>query len=426
MNKLNVLVFPGGSEIGLEIHKALSGCQQVRLFSAGTDVPNHAPWVFSHHSRLPSVHEQGWVGALNRVLDEYRIDYIYPAYDDVIVALAENATQIHAKLVLPDRETCRLTRSKRATYRRLSGLVPVPQVYTPPIADVRFPVFVKPDRGQGSAGAMLIADSRSLQCALAHGRDPIVMEYLPGNEVTVDCFSDREKGLLFCGARLRERTKAGISMAASQLSDPLFARYAEAIGENLGMRGAWFFQMKQAADGHYKLLEVAPRIAGAMAFHRAMGINLPLLGLLEQERMPLSLLINKGTIKMERALINRYRHDYRYGALYVDLDGTLLLDGRLNVDVIRLLFQTINENKPIKLLTRQGGDIAPILRKYRLEGLFDDVLQLGGNESKSGYIAESDAILIDDSFSERQEVHEALGIRTFDSTMLEVLYNERR
>ena len=49
MRMYDVLVFPGGTEIGLEIQRALCQCKDIRLYSAGLDVSNHAPYVFARH-----------------------------------------------------------------------------------------------------------------------------------------------------------------------------------------------------------------------------------------------------------------------------------------------------------------------------------------------------------------------------------------
>jgi len=47
-------------------------------------------------------------------------------------------------------KTCEITRSKSETYRMLEGVIAVPRLYAS-LAEVDvFPVFVKPDRGQGS------------------------------------------------------------------------------------------------------------------------------------------------------------------------------------------------------------------------------------------------------------------------------------
>src|ERR1700676_4839504 len=92
-----VLVFPGGTEIGLEINSALRQCKDVELFSAGIHTSNHAPFVYAQHFEIPSVTEGGWIEALNEIIDRLEIDYIFPAYDDVLVALAENREKINAR-----------------------------------------------------------------------------------------------------------------------------------------------------------------------------------------------------------------------------------------------------------------------------------------------------------------------------------------
>lgn len=421
----NVLVFPGGTEIGLEIGAALRDCRNIRLFSAGMAVLNHAPYVFASHTVLPPVSETGWVEALNRLIAEHRIDYIIPAHDDVIVALADHADQIDCRIISSPRETCRITRSKSQTYRCLADSAPTPRLYEGPGEVEQYPVFVKPDRGQGSLNTFLAEDEAKLKALLKSYPGSIIVEYLPGAEFTIDCFSDREKGLLFCGGRQRLRTRAGISMTSRPVQDPAFREIARAICARLDLRGAWFFQLKKDRQGQYKLLEVAPRIAGAMACHRVLGVNFPLLSIYEEQRIPIGILTNAMEVEIDRALINRYRHNLKYAKVYVDLDDTLVLNGRVNVRAVAFLYQCVNRGIPVVLLTRHTEDIDRTLRRFRLSGLFDQVVHCPRPRCKSDCIAEADAIFIDDSYSERKLVADKLGICTFDCSMLEVLMDDR-
>ncbi|GFO64369.1 ATP-grasp domain-containing protein [Geomonas paludis] len=422
----HILVFPGGTEIGLEIQKALAPCKEVRLFSAGSDVSNHAPFVFARHFVLPSIHEPGWIEALNRVVEAESIDYIFPAFDDVIVALAQHAGAIKAGIVSSPLETCTVTRSKSETYRVLDGVVPVPERFRCAADVSSYPVFVKPDRGEGSRDTHLVHCESQLLALLQADPERIALEYLPGEEYTVDCFSDRDAGLLFCGARQRVRTKSGISMSSEVApAQETFADYAARIAERLAFHGAWFFQVKRDRHGVLKLLEVAPRIAGTMALHRVQGVNFPLLSIYEQERFPLSLLVNRGVVSVDRALVNRYRHQINFGTVYVDLDDTLILHGKVNVQLAAFLYQCLNQGKKIVLLTRHAGDLDATLARFRLAHLFDAVVHVGKDDTKARYITEPDAIFIDDSFSERKAVSDRLGISTFDCSMLELLMDER-
>jgi carbamoyl-phosphate synthase large subunit len=423
---LSVLVFPGGSEIGLEINRALRDCKEVQLFSAGTDAPNHAPYVFERHFTIPSIHQPDWIRALNRIVEACGIDYIYPAYDDVLLALARSASSIGARIVTSPLRTCEITRSKLQTYRHLAGKIPVPRVFDSPQDVDRFPIFVKPERGQGTERCHAVDSAPALVEALTRHLDLMILEYLPGEEFTVDCFSDRERGLLFCAGRERIRTRSGISTTSRSADNPAFAEFARRIAGELEFHGAWFFQVKRDDAGEFKLLEVAPRIAGTMALSRVLGVNFPLLSLYEQERIPVTIRPHALDVTIDRALTNRYRHGLKYSAVYVDLDDTLVLRGRVNTDLVRFLYQCVNRGVRLVLVTRHRQDVGETLRRHRLAGLFDEVIHITeADRSKAEFIREADAIFIDDSFRERQEVEKAKGILSFNSCMVEMLFDDR-
>ncbi len=422
--KLNILVFPGGTEIGMEIHKGLSQCKDIRIFSAGADVTNHAPYVFAQHDVVPNVDDPSWMVSLNKIVTKHKIDYIYPAHDDVVVALAQNARKLNAKIVSSPLQTCSVTRSKSKTYDLMSDVIPTPGIYGN-LETIEYPVFVKPDKGQGSQHTHLVTNSEQLHQLLREDREYIVIENLPGEEYTVDCFSDREAGLLFCGGRQRIKTKSGISVASKSVQNDEFVAYADAISKKLTFYGAWFFQLKKDRHGINKLLEIAPRIAGTMAVHRVQGVNFALLSIYEQARVPVEILMSNGGIEISRALVNRYSCQPNYSAAYVDLDDTLILNGMVNVCLIRFLYQCINKGIRVNLITKHSDDLNQTLEKYRLAEIFDEVIHLEQSDDKAEYIRENDAILIDDSFDERKAVSRKLGILTFDCSMLEMLIDER-
>lgn len=419
-----VLVFPAGTEIGLEIHAALRYVPGVRLFGAGADVSNHARYAFPCYHVVPPVDAPGWEEALARLCEALAIHYVFPAHDDVVLALSREAARLPAAVIGSPADACEVTRSKSATYRRLQGHVPVPRLYPSTDAVAEYPVFVKPDRGNGSIGARRVDGPRQLVAALQETPDPIICEYLPGEEYTVDCFSDREAGLLFCGTRIRRRVRNGIAVNTRTVTRPDLMALADVIGGELGLRGAWFFQVKCDRAGRPTLLEVAPRIAGSMAAHRVRGVNFAWLSILEHERVPLRIMPNPGHVELDRALRNRYRHEVDFRVVYVDLDDTLLLDGRVNADLVRFVFHCLNRGKRIVLLTRHAGEVARTLERHRLAGIFDEVVHITDGSPKSSHIRPEGAILVDDSFSERAEVAGTLGIPTFDCSMIEMLVDE--
>ena len=287
-----------------------------------------------------------------------------------------------------------------------------------------FPVFVKPDKGQGSQNTFKVNRKNILKVLLDSDSDLITLEYLDGNEYTVDCFSDRNKGLLFCSGRERIRTRNGISMDSKPVSpevNKIFQEYGQIISNEIELYGAWFFQMKQDSSGNYKLLEIAPRISGTMATHRVLGINFPLLSIYEKEGLDIEIMINQYSARIDRALINRYKHNINYKNVYVDLDDTIILNNKINTQIMKFLFQALNEGCKLILITKTINDLDKTLKKWRLIELFDEIILLNKDDSKADHIDPKDSILIDDSFSERKSVFEKLKIPTFDSSMIELL-----
>ncbi len=421
----NVLVFPGSTGIALEIRTALGPCKEVVLYSAGVEGPTHAPYIFARHLPVPSVHQPGWIEALNRVIADHQIDFVFPAHDDVVVALAGHAAEIAARIVSSPPESCLVARSKSRTYECLREVVPVPTVYPDVEAVPAYPVFVKPDRGEGSREAQKVTSRRQLECLVEQDGEYLIMEHLPGAEYTIDCFSDRDAGLLFCGGRERVRTKGGICIHSRTAENGLFREYAEAISRKLPLHGAWFYQLKEDRRGQLKLLEIAPRIAGTMAVHRVQGVNFPLLSLYEQLRVPVEIRPNPVEVEVDRVLVSRYRPVVDYDTVYVDLDDTLILRDKVNLPVVRFLYQCVNRGMRLVLLTRHAGDPAETLRRHRLAGLFDEIIRLGPDDPKAGRIRPGRAIFVDDSFRERKAVSERCGIATFDGSMIEMLMDDR-
>jgi carbamoyl-phosphate synthase large subunit len=424
---MRVLVFPGGTECGLEIWRSLRWRKEIQLFSAGAPVSNHAPYVFSRHFEVPPVSNQRWLPRLLSVIRANSIDFVFPAHDDVITELMRHRRSIPAKIVTSPFRTCIICRSKSATYRSLGNVVRVPRVYTDVSGSLPFPVFVKPDKGQGSQDTHVVTSKYILRGLLNSAKcHYIVCEYLPGEEYTVDCLTDQSGKLLYVAGRKRVRIRQGIAVDTAFTDDPELERFAIAINTRLKLRGAWFFQVKRDSDGELTLLEVAPRIAGAMALDRVRGANLPLLSLYVVMGVKVSLLLNRVNVRMDRALTNRYGHDLSFTHVYVDYDDTLIVNGKVNLDLVKFLYQCLNSHVNLTLVTRHKGNVESELRRRRLNGLFDNIQVVGPDDSKSDVIDPSGgAIFVDDSFSERKEVADTIGIATFDSSMLEMLMDDR-
>lgn len=424
-----VLVFPCGSEIGLEIHRSLAHATHFELVGASS-VDDHGSFVYSDYvGGLPTVHDDAFPSALVEVAAREHIDLVFPAHDDVTVAVARLAAdgRLPADAVGSPLPTTEVARSKRRTYAALGGSVAVPSLFGSPesLDDRSFPVFVKPDCGQGSRGARRVDDIDELRRCLAGDPSLVVQEHLPGPEYTVDCFTDRHGRLRYAAGRLRSRISNGISVRTVGVDDQRFAEIAAAINGSLQLRGVWFFQLKERSSGELVLMELATRVAGTMGWSRCRGVNLPLLTLFDRLGCDIEIEHNEVVLEVDRALGNVYRSGLRYEQVYLDFDDLLVHGGRLNVAVVAFVYQCRNRGIPVRLVTRHRGDLPARLRDLAIADCFAEVIWLQAGERKADFITLPNAIFIDDSHAERASVREALGIPVFDAHMIESLLDLR-
>lgn len=425
--KYNVLVFPAGEINSIELHNSLSTCVNINLYGASS-VDRHGPYVFENYiSGIPVIKDEGFISEMNRLIEEYGIDIVIPTHDDVALYLAENREKFETVIMTPDYATNLICRDKAETFKRFKGESFCPEIYN---EVAHFPVFVKPRRGQGAQGARVINNQTEFNTVEVS--DYVVCEYLPGNELTVDCFSDKDGKLQAVLPRTRDRVLGGTSVksVSVELTDEI-ERIAETINSSLNLKGLWYFQIKQDVAGRYKLLEISTRCAGTMCLSRARGVNLPLLSVYAYMGLDTTVSMNEYSVTVDRTLINRYRTGIDYSHVYIDLDDTIIIDRKVYLPAIWYLYQCRNKGIRISLITRHSMDhpdsVEQVLADYRISiELFDEIIELPFDKGKYTAISDNNAIFIDNAFAERKEVSDRKHIPVFDVDGIEVLMDWRK
>jgi hypothetical protein len=428
--KKRVLVYPCGTEIGLEIYRAAKRSIHFELIG-GSSSYDHGRFVYEYHiDNLPFITDDSTseeVAKFNEMIKVYNIDFIYPAMDGVLYKFTEYRELLNCTLIAPNIDTAIITRSKKKTYNFLKESIKVPQIFDFNDSHLKYPLFAKPDVGQGSNNTQLIRNRRDLEYYIRENgtEGVLLLEYLPGSEYTIDCFTNDEGELVYAGGRSRKRVKNGISVNAVEEKNTEFLRIAEIINSKIQQKGGWFFQLKKDSHGELSLLEVASRIAGTSSFTRNLGVNLPLLTLhLFNGNTIDSVLINNYHMELDRALYNKFTNDIKYCHVYLDYDDTLIVNGKVNTQIIAFLYQCINEHIPISLITKHEGNLEEELKLYRLTDLFDEIIHIKAGEEKYSFIKAKDSIFIDDSYEERLKVKNNHGINVFDGHMMECLLKD--
>lgn len=408
----NVLIYPAGTEIGLEIARALKYQKDFQLFGANS-VKDYSMFMYDKLHIVDNIvdNPDKALEQLQALVEKLDIDFLFPAHDEAIYQLSKSGKIKQA--ILPEKGTCGVCRSKTKTYHLFSDILNVPKFSS------EYPVFCKPDKGQGSRGSFRADSEAELNTRIKEG--DIIMEYLPGKEFTIDCFTDKNGALRFCMARERKVVSNGISVFSEFTDDSRFFEAAGKINENLKLQGQWFFQMKENGSGELYLLEIAPRSGGTSGLVRAAGVNLPLLTLYDRIGIDVTIPKPNSVNSVYRSLTSKYHFWDEFDRVYIDLEDTLV---PVKPKLMALMYQFISQGKNIYIVTRFVGDVEWLLKTHGISrDLFRKIFQRF--ENKYDVIDPDFAIFIDDSFLERNEVASKLHIQVFDvQQAIDVLLND--
>lgn len=404
MNKINILIFPCGSEIGLEIFESLKFLKNINIIG-GSSIDDHGKFTFKkYYGNFPFVNDKKFIPFIKKFVKDKKINFIYPCMDSVLCILKKHEKEINCKILTSDLQTTEICLSKEKTYEKLKNIIPIPKCYKNIECVKNYPVYLKPKIGYGTRNHFIAYSKKEAEIFLKKRKNYLILEFLNGKEYTIDCFTDKNKNLIFVNGRQRARVSNGISTNIKLVNKKIFYSIAKKINETLNLNGSWFFQLKEDYNKKLKLLEVAPRIAGSSAICRYLGINLPELTIMNEICDNLKIIKNNLKIETDRSLQTKQKVNIKFKYVYIDLDDTIIINNKINENIIELIFNFINRNKKIILISRHKKNINKTLKKFKINHLFDKIIHIKNNEKKSKYIKNKNSVLIDDSFSERLDV----------------------
>lgn len=423
--KHRVLIFPAGSEIGLEIFNSLKYSHHVEVFGA-SGKSDHASFVYEEDRYTEDalyVDQPDFIERFNRLLRMLRIEFVYPTHDTIANFLAGHQSEIDARVLTSCSESNRIARFKNKTYDLFRSFDFCPEVFAAPYCDLPFPVFLKPNDGQGGKGTCIAENQEDLRFYLGKTPDLLVTEFLPGEELSVDCFTDFNRKLLFIGPRTRERIQMGISFRSTAVGvTEEIERIAHSINKTVSLDGAWFFQIKKGRNGKFKLLEFAPRQSSTMGLYRHTGVNFALLSLFNAQGKPVEILQNNYSVQLDRCLHNRFKAAFGFRRVYIDFDETLIVGQHVHEYAMAFLYQCRNRGIHVVLLTKHRHSVQETLRTCGIsEYLFEDITQISDSQEKWTFIDPDGAIFIDNYWFDRRAVKEKWGIPVFDVDGIECL-----
>ncbi len=414
---MNVLIVPGTNGCALEIVRSLISMKNVNLYGAGNDLEKSKKFPYENFYFLPNISQKdSAITALQELIEDQEVtfDLVFLAHDQWIFECRNLVDTPNTTFIRHNLKATEIASYKSRTYEEFKHLLRVPKTYNKNEVIENFPIFAKPDRGQGSRGARKIGTQNELEIHLrdSASEEYVYSEFLEGPEYTIDCFSSEGGKLVFAQPRLRSKISGGIAVESSTVDESLFIDYARIISTKLNLAGAWFFQMKENRRKELYLLEIGLRPGGASGIQRLLGRNQSSAWIFQMQGHEI------GTIKTDwNVSINQshnevwFQFDRAVNEIFVDFDDTILVNGSLNQSLVNYLQYSRKQGVPVTLISRHKGNLHIRLAELGLSSHFDQIIHIENNEAKSTYLRNrvGNILFIDDSYVEREEVVRLCG-----------------
>ena len=234
---------------------------------------------------VPRTTDPGYVPALLEAIRLHGAQALVPTTDNDLLVVSGHREDIAAAGCTPliaDAGVIGICRDKVRTYAHLHQHgVDTPETYTPEqvrsLAAKRFPLFIKPRTGSASQWVHKLDDDSDLDYYLQRVQDPIVQEFVAGEEHTLDVYVGLT-GVPGCVVpRARWQVRTGEVSKGVVVKDLEIMNAGKRVVETLGptVRGVVTLQCIVTPERRIRFIEINPRFGGGAPLAIAAGADFP-------------------------------------------------------------------------------------------------------------------------------------------------------
>ena len=319
MPDINVLVLSAGRRVELiECFKHAASKLGVSGNVVAVDCSDTAPALYfaDKYRLVPRIDSGRYVDAVIDVCREESVSLIVPTIDTELLLLAENKDRIEketgARLLVSDLSVIRVCRNKLNTQRYMEEHgFKIPHLYTKEELEngnVRFPLFVKPIDGSSSIDTYKVENREQLDTILTLVKDPMVQDYMVGDEYTIDVFLDFGSNIITVVPRLRMATRSGEIAKGRIVRDKEIIEDVTRLMNELKPIGHITVQCRKTDRG-IEYIEINPRFGGGAPMSIMAGAD-----------------SCSNLYRLLRGEVLTYNEDYRENVVFLRFDSSIMLN----------------------------------------------------------------------------------------------------
>lgn len=235
----------------------------VEISGVDSNPLSFALYLLKRNYVVPRGDDPNFIREILNIIDKEHPDAILSGPEEELLTLSKNKRRIEEKgtlLLCPDYEYVEICADKKKTNEVFERIrVPTPEIFNHDSA--KFPCIIKPRFGRGSSDIYIAKNEEDLRFYLKKIEEPVIQEFVRGEEYTVDILAGKDGNALSVIPRLRLHTESGISVKGKTVYDKEIIDYCKKIAKELKLFGPSCIQCIRSKE-RVKFIEVNTRFGG--------------------------------------------------------------------------------------------------------------------------------------------------------------------
>lgn len=282
MIQKNVLITSAGVATAINVISALrkSILYDCRIIATDMSLDSAGLYLADWHYITPSAKSDEFLNILIEIIKKENIEFIFPLHSSEIEFFSKNIKvfeMLQVGINIPNQAIVNQCINKNYFELFLKKHhFSYPKTFNNKQDVINYPVFIKLKVGSSAIGAYKINNKEELEFYLNGKEDKyMIQEYINWQEITIDCYVNKNKKLVGFVPRFRIKVKDGKSVVAKTMYDKNVYLQTVKLLEALDYTGACNIQMFYK-DNVTKIIEINPRLsAGGLPLATQAGVNIP-------------------------------------------------------------------------------------------------------------------------------------------------------
>ncbi len=306
VKKNNILILSAGRRVELvKIFKDAAYKNNSIVIAADMDETAPALYFADKKEILPRITDESYIKSIIDIVKKHKISLIVPTIDTELLPLVKARKEIEnttdAKVLLSNDNFINLCRDKIAFQLEMQKQgFKMPKLINDINELTHFPVFAKPISGSSSVGAYKIDSYESYNKIIHIINQPMIQEFIDGEEYTIDAFLDFDSNIISIVPRIRLATRSGEILKGKIVKDYQIINEVKKVLEYFKPIGHITLQLIRDENKNIYFIEINPRYGGGAPMSINSGVNTPefLFRILNDEKLNYTDNYNDGDIHL--------------------------------------------------------------------------------------------------------------------------------